>query len=103
MLDLVAPAEFEYWEDYQTLKENINVCKRDIVRLENDIANIRVNDICPSCGQTIDTSHLEKVKADLQDQLDTNKTLQEEDLIKATKWSNEIKDIDDKKRTYETK
>lgn len=98
---LVAPAEFEHWEDYQTLKENINVRKRDIVRLENDIANIRVNDICPSCGQTIDTSHLEKVKADLQDQLDTNKTLQGEDLIKATKWSNEIKDIDDKKRTYE--
>ena len=73
------------------------------MRLENDIANIRVNDICPSCGQTIDTSHLEKVKADLQDQLDTNKTLQGEDLIKATKWSNEIKDIDNKKRMYETK
>ncbi len=99
---LLAPAEFEHWEDYQSLKENINVCKRDIVRLENDIANIRVNDVCPSCGQTIDTSHLEKVKADLQDQLDTNKTLQSEDLIKATKWSNEIKDIDNKKRTYET-
>ena len=99
---LPAPAEFKYWEEYESLKENINVCKRDIVRLENDIANIRVNDICPSCGQTIDTSHLEKVKADLQDQLDTNKTLQGEDLIKATKWSNEIKDIDNKKRMYET-
>jgi DNA repair exonuclease SbcCD ATPase subunit len=99
---LPAPAEFKYWEEYEYLKENINVCKRDIVRLENDIANIRVNDICPSCGQTIDTSHLEKVKADLQDQLDTNKTLQGEDLIKATKWSNEIKDIDNKKRMYET-
>ena len=99
---LVVPAEFEYWEEYQSLKENINVCKRDIVRLENDIANIKVNDICPSCGQTIDTSHLEKVKADLLDQLDTNKTLQNEDLITATKWSNEIKDIDNKKRSYET-
>ena len=99
---LLAPAEFEHWDEYQTLKENINVYKRDIMRLENDIANIRVNDICPSCGQTIDTSHLEKVKADLQDQLDTNKTLQGEDLIKATKWSNEIKDIDNKKRMYET-
>jgi DNA repair exonuclease SbcCD ATPase subunit len=99
---LLAPDEFEHWEEYQSLKENINVYKRDIVRLENDITNIRVNDVCPSCGQTIDTSHLEKVKADLQDQLDTNKTLQSEDLIKATKWSNEIKDIDNKKRTYET-
>ena len=68
---LSSPAEFEFWEEYQALKENLNIYKRDIMKLENDIANIRVNDICPSCGQTIDTSHLEKVKADLQDQLDT--------------------------------
>jgi len=99
---LSSPAEFEFWEEYQALKENLNIYKRDIMKLENDIANIRVNDICPSCGQTIDTSHLEKVKADLQDQLDTTKTLQEEDLIKATKWSNDVKDVDSKKRTYDT-
>jgi len=99
---LIAPTEFEYWDEYQTLKENLNIYKRDITKLENDISNIRVNDTCPSCGQTIDTSHLERVKADLQDQLDTNKSLQAEDLIKATKWSNEIKDIDNKKRIYET-
>ena len=99
---LSSPAEFEFWEEYQALKENLNMYKRDSMKLENDIANIRVNDICPSCGQTIDTSHLEKVKADLQDQLDTTKTLQEEDLIKATKWSNDIKDVDSKKRTYDT-
>ena len=99
---LIAPTEFEYWDEYQTLKENLNMYKRDITKLENDISNIRVNDTCPSCGQTIDTSHLERVKADLQDQLDTNKSLQAEDLIKATKWSNEIKDIDNKKRIYET-
>lgn len=99
---LSSPAEFKYWEEYESLKENLNIYKRDIMKLENDIANIRVNDICPSCGQTIDTSHLEKVKADLQDQLDTTKTLQEEDLIKATKWSNDVKDVDNKKRMYET-
>jgi len=63
---LVPATEFEFWEEYESLKENINLYTRDINRLENDIANIRVNDVCPSCGQTIDTSHLEKVKADLQ-------------------------------------
>ena len=99
---LSAPAEFEHWDEYQTLKENLNMYKRDIAKLENDIANIRVNDTCPSCGQTIDTSHLEKLKADLQDQLDEKKTLQSEELIQATKWSNEIKDIDVKKKTYDT-
>lgn len=98
---LSSPAEFEHWDEYQTLKENLNMYKRDIMKYENDIANIRVNDVCPSCGQTIDTSHLEKLKLELQDQLDTAKTLQEEDLVKATKWSNDIKDVDSKKRTYD--
>jgi len=98
---LVPATEFEFWEEYESLKENINVYTRDIGRLENDIANIRVNDVCPSCGQTIDTSHLEKVKADLQDQLDTCKTLKEEDFKKATKHSDRIKVLENWQKSYE--
>jgi len=98
---LVPATEFEFWEEYESLKENINLYTRDINRLENDIANIRVNDVCPSCGQTIDTSHLEKVKADLQDQLDTCKTLKEEDFKKATKHSDRIKVLENWQKSYE--
>jgi len=98
---LVPATEFEFWEEYESLKENINVYTRDISRLENDIANIRVNDVCPSCGQTIDTSHLEKVKADLQDQLDTCKTLKEEDFKKAKKHSDRIKVLENWQKSYE--
>ena len=39
------------------------------------LSNIRVNDTCPACGQTIDTTHLEKLKADLKDQFNTKTTL----------------------------
>jgi len=73
---------------------------RDIAILEKDVSNIRVNDTCPACGQTIDTSHLEKLKLELKDQLDEKTTLHLEGMTNATKWSNEIKTIDDKKKEY---
>ena len=52
------------------------------------------------CGQTIDISHLEKLKSDLQDQLDEKSTFHTEALTKATQWSNEIKEINTKKQEY---
>lgn len=94
------PAEFEFWDEYQTLKQDLMMLKRDIGQLEGDISNIKVSDTCPACGQTIDTSHLEKLKADLKDQLDEKTTLHLEGMTKATKWSNEIKVIDEKKKEY---
>ena len=97
---LSEPAEFEHWDEYQTLKQDLMMLKRDISKLENDISDIKVNDTCPACGQTIDTSHLEKLKADLSSELEDKKATQSEALLKATKWSNEIKDIDEKKKAY---
>ena len=97
---LTEPAEFEFWDQYQTLKQDLIMLNRDMDKLKNDISNIRVKDTCPACGQTIDTSHLEKLKADLQDQLNEKTTLHSEGLVKATKWSNEIKEIEAKKKTY---
>ena len=97
---LQEPAEFEYWDEYQTLKQDLIMIKRDMDGILKDISNIRVNDTCPACGQTIDTTHLEKLKADLEDQLNTKTTLHLEGMTKATKWSNEIKVIEDKKKAY---
>tara|TARA_S200002703_G_scaffold157165_1_gene164376 strand:- start:32 stop:1858 length:1827 start_codon:yes stop_codon:yes gene_type:complete len=97
---LQQPAEFEYWDEYQTLKQDLVMLKRDIEKITSDIENTDVNDTCPSCGQTIDTSHLEKVKIDLEKQLKSKSEIHREGLIKATKWSNEIKEIDDLKKTY---
>ena len=97
---LQEPAEFEYWDEYQTLKQDLIMIKRDMDEILKDVSNIRVNDTCPACGQTIDTTHLEKLKADLEDQLNTKTTLHLEGMTKATKWSNEIKVIEDKKKAY---
>jgi len=97
---LQQPAEFEFWDEYQTLKQDLVMLKRDIEKISSDIENTDVNDTCPSCGQTIDTSHLEKVKIDLEKQLESKSEIHREGLIKATKWSNEIKEIDALKKTY---
>ncbi len=97
---MTAPEEFLYNEDYQDIKNNIVVLRSEINTLENDITKVQVNDTCPACGQTIDTTHLVKLKEDLKDALNEKTTLYKEAMEKATEWSNEIKQIDTKKKEY---
>jgi len=97
---MTTPEEFLYNEDYQDIKNNIVVLRSEINTLENDVTKVQVNDTCPACGQTIDTTHLVKLKEDLKDALNEKTTLYKEAMEKATKWSNEIKQIDTKKKEY---
>jgi DNA repair exonuclease SbcCD ATPase subunit len=97
---MTVPDEFLYFEEYQETKNKIVVLKSEINTLENDVAKVQVNDTCPSCGQTIDTTHLRKVKDDLKDALNEKTTLYKEAMENATEWSDEIKQIDSKKREY---
>ncbi len=97
---MIAPEGFLYNEDYQDIKNNIVVLRSEISTLENDITKVQVNDTCPACGQTIDTTHLVKLKEDLKDALNEKTTLYKEAMEKATEWSNEIKQIDTKKKEY---
>ena len=97
---MIAPEGFLYNEDYQDIKNNIVVLRSEINTLENDITKVQVNDTCPACGQTIDTTHLVKLKEDLKDALNEKTTLYKEAMEKATEWSNEIKQIDTKKKEY---
>ena len=97
---LTAPAEFEWWDQYQTLKQDLVMSQRTQSKLKEDITKIRVNDTCPSCGQTIDTSHLETVKVELNEKLEHEITQYNAGLDKATRWSEEIKKIDAEKTKY---
>jgi DNA repair exonuclease SbcCD ATPase subunit len=97
---LSAPAEFEWWDEYQTLKQDLIMSQRTQKNLKDDIAKIKVNDTCPSCGQTIDTSHLETLKTELNDKLAHEITQYNTGLEKATQWSEEIKKIDTAKTKY---
>jgi len=97
---LSAPAEFEWWDQYQTLKQDLVMSQRTQSKLKEDITKIRVNDTCPSCGQTIDTSHLETLKVELNEKLEHEITQYNAGLDKATRWSEEIKKIDAEKTKY---
>jgi len=97
---LSAPAEFEWWDQYQTLKQDLIMSQRTQANLKEDITKIKVNDTCPSCGQTIDTSHLETLKTELNDKLAHEITQYNTGLEKATRWSEEIKKIDTAKTKY---
>jgi len=97
---LSAPAEFEWWDQYQTLKQDLVMSQRTQSKLKEDITKIRVNDTCPSCGQTIDTSHLETLKIELNEKLEHETTQYDTGLEKATRWSEEIKKIEAEKIKY---
>ena len=97
---LTAPAEFEWWDQYQTLKQDLVMSQRTQAKLKEDITKIQVNDTCPSCGQTIDTSHLETLKIELNEKLEHEITQYNTGLEKATRWSEEIKKIEAEKIKY---
>lgn len=97
---LVEPKEFEHWDEYQALKQDLVMLKRDISQLERDIENVDLNDVCSACGQAIDTTHLEQIKTQQESKLNEKTTIHKEGLVKATKWSNEIKEIEAEKKTY---
>ena len=58
---LAAPKCFMYGMIINLLNKKLYISKR-YRHFKNDIANIKLNDVCPSCGQKIDISHLEKIK-----------------------------------------
>jgi DNA repair exonuclease SbcCD ATPase subunit len=92
-LGIKEPTAFEFMDEYQTLKMDLVVLNKEIANLEKELANIKINDKCNACGQTIDTTHIVVIKEDLQLKIASNKIVQIESLDKARAWSKEIESI----------
>ena len=99
-LGIKEPAAFEFMDEYQTLKMDLVMLNKDIANLEKELANIKINDKCNVCGQTIDTTHIVVIKQDLQLKIASNKVTQLEMLDKARAWSKEIDTIQAKKLSF---
>ena len=99
-LSLVEPQPFKYMNEYQTLKLDLVMVKNDIARINREIASVKINDKCSTCGQSIDNSHLIKIQADLQNQLQLNTTLYDAGLLKARTWSSELESIQASSKAY---
>jgi len=92
-LGIKEPAAFEFMDEYQTLKMDLVMLNKDIANLEKELANIKINDKCNVCGQTIDTTHIVVIKQDIQLKIASNKIMQLEMLDKGRAWSKEIDTI----------
>jgi DNA repair exonuclease SbcCD ATPase subunit len=92
-LGIKEPAAFEFMDEYQTLKMDLVMLNKDIANLEKELANIKINDKCNVCGQTIDTTHIVVIKQDIQLKIASNKVVQLEMLDKSRAWSKEIDTI----------
>ena len=99
-LGIKEPAAFEFMDEYQTLKMDLVMLNKDIANLEKELANIKINDKCNVCGQTIDTTHIVVIKEDLQLKIASNKVTQLEMLDKTRAWSKEIDTIQVKKLSF---
>jgi DNA repair exonuclease SbcCD ATPase subunit len=99
-LGIKEPAPFEFMDEYQTLKMDLVILNKEIASLERELANIKINDKCNACGQTIDTTHIVVIKEDLQLKIASNKITQLEALDKARAWSKEIEAIHTQKLSF---
>jgi len=99
-LALREPEPFAYSAEYQALKFDLTHLQNDIVRLQNEHDNVRINDTCPACGQSIDTSHLVRIQRELRDKIASSKLTYESNLAKAKTWSEELTQYQKDARAY---
>jgi DNA repair exonuclease SbcCD ATPase subunit len=99
-LGIKDPMPFEFMGEYQTLKMDLVMLNKEIANLEKELVNIKINDKCNACGQTIDTTHIVVIKEDLQLKIASSKITQIEMLDKARSWSKEIETIQENRLAF---
>ena len=92
-LGITEPKQFEFMDQYQTLKLDLVMVKNEIARITREKAAVKINDKCSTCGQSIDNSHLVKIQSDLQEQLEINTKIYDGGIVKAREWSAELETI----------
>ena len=94
------PEEFQFYDEYQTLKSDLIVLKSQIEADEKSLDEIDLTDICPSCGQKMDVSHLQKLKEELKEKNKKDHETYNNAMVKASAWSSEITAYNNELRIY---
>ncbi len=94
------PEEFQFYDEYQTLKSDLIVLKSQIEADEKSLDEIDLTDICPSCGQQMDVSHLQKLKDELKEKNKKDHETYNNAMVKASAWSSEITAYNNELRIY---
>ena len=94
------PEEFQFYDEYQTLKSDLIVLKSQMEADEKSLDEIDLTDICPSCGQQMDVSHLQKLKEELKEKNKKDHETYNNAMVKASAWSSEITAYNNELRIY---
>ena len=94
------PEEFQFYDEYQTLKSDLIVLKSQMEADEKSLDEIDLTDICPSCGQQMDVSHLKKLKEELKEKNKKDHETYNNAMVKASAWSSEITAYNNELRIY---
>ena len=94
------PEEFQFYDEYQTLKSDLIVLKSQMEADEKSLDEIDLTDICPSCGQKMDVSHLQKLKDELKEKNKKDNETYNKAMVKASAWSSEITAYNNELRIY---
>ena len=94
------PEEFQFYDEYQTLKSDLIVLKSKMEADEKSLEEIDLTDICPSCGQQMDVSHLQKLKEELKEKNKKDHETYNNAMVKASAWSSEITAYNNELRIY---
>ena len=94
------PEEFQFYDEYQTLKSDLIVLKSKMEADEKSLDEIDLTDICPSCGQQMDVSHLQKLKEELKEKNKKDHETYNNAMVKASAWSSEITAYNNELRIY---
>ena len=94
------PEEFQFYDEYQTLKSDLIVLKSQMEADEKSLDEIDLTDICPSCGQQMDVSHLQKLKEELKEKNKKDPETYNNAMVKASAWSSEITAYNNELRIY---
>ena len=99
-LGMKKPEEFKYHDEYQTLKSDLIVLRSQIEADKKSLDDIDLTDVCPSCGQQMDVSHLEKLKEELSEKIQKSQETYDTAMIKASKWSSEVTAINNELKIF---
>jgi DNA repair exonuclease SbcCD ATPase subunit len=99
-LSVQVPTPFAYINEYQTLKLDLIMVNNEIARIKREMATVKITDICSTCGQPIDNTHLLKIQQDLQNQLQVNTSIYEGGMLRAKQWSAELETYQAAQKQY---
>jgi len=98
---ITKPEPFQQYNEYQTLKHDLAVLNSEISAHKKELEGVDLTSHCATCGQAIDTTHIEAMAAGFSKQIASKSEIHAEAMEKAKAWSQEIKTIEAETKEWE--